>query len=82
MQLQAIFVSRLMWGYFVTIAVLVAAAFLIHHIKHRMAHDLWDVNARTTWTQFTIKQLMGWSILLALLLAYYQNIETILSALL
>lgn len=73
-QLQCIIVRRVLWGYFVFLAVMALSVVAIEIARHRLVHDLLDSTAPLGKPRFSLRSSFAWITGLALFIAYYQQL--------
>ncbi len=79
LQLQSLFSTKILYGYWVSIVGFVGLTFSIELARLRMKHDLWDRSAPALRPQFTIRGIFFWTTFCALVVGYYGAIGPILS---
>ena len=72
---------RLLFGYFFLLAGLLGMVVAVEVARNRMAHDLWDRSQPVGKFNFTIRGLMGWTTVLALVIGYYQTAPLVIERL-
>ena len=75
LNLQCIFSTELLYGYWLSIVGFALLTFFIEFARYRMQHDLWDRSLPAARPQFSVRSLFFWTTFCALTIGYFSAIE-------